>query len=72
MLFVQALASDAEADWLDAVVVALNYLKSSTEGTNVRSRRIILFSDLGNPSCEDQLEKISKAMIKEGVEFVFM
>ena len=40
------MASDSEGDWLDAVIVALDHLKSNTEGTNVRSKRIILFSDL--------------------------
>lgn len=69
---VKALASDSEGDWLDAVVVALDHLKLNTDGTNVRSKRIILFSDLGSESSEEHLETISKAMIKEGVEFVFI
>jgi protein-disulfide isomerase len=54
------------------VVVALDLLKSSTSGSNVPSKRIILFSDLGCPANEDQLKTIKKAMVNERVEFVFM
>ena len=54
--------SDIEGDWLDAVVVALNFLKEETEGTKCRNKKIVLLSDLGCSANKDKLEVIAKGM----------
>ena len=65
--------SDVETDWLDGVVVALDYLKRETErATAVKAKKIVLFSDLGCPSNVDQYDQILEAMTAENVEFTFL
>ena len=54
--------SDVEADWLDAVVVALNFLKEETEGTKCRNKKIVLLSDLGCAANKSKLDVIAKGM----------
>lgn len=54
--------SDVEADWLDAVVVALNFLKEETEGTKCRNKKIVLLSDLGCAAKKSKLDVIAKGM----------
>ena len=61
--------SDFEGDWLDAVVVALNFLKEETEGTKCRNKKIVLLSDLGCAANKDKLEVIAKGMQVKGKEF---
>ncbi len=59
-----------EADWLDGVVVALNFIKEQTEGNDkCRAKKIVLISDLGGKSNHDNADIILKSMKKEGVEF---
>ena len=57
---------------MDGVVVALDFLKSSTDGTKCQNKKVVLISDLGCASNPDKLDTISKAMRKEGVEFMLM
>ena len=54
--------SDFEGDWLDAVVIALNFLKEETERTKCRNKKIVLLSDLGCAANKDKLEVIAKGM----------
>jgi hypothetical protein len=61
-----------EGDWLDAVVVALNFLKEETVGTKCQNKKIVLLSDLGCPANRDKLNLIAKGMHIEKVEFTFM
>ena len=53
-------------------MVALDFLKSSTDGTKCQNKKVVLISDLGCASNPDKLDTISKAMRKEGVEFMLM
>ena len=64
--------TNVEADWLDAVVVALDHMKNFTEGTKCVNKKIVLLSDLGCPASEDKVDVIIKGMEMEGVEFTFM
>jgi len=54
--------TDVESDWIDAVVVALDFLKTETEGKKYSALKIVLFSDLGTKADPDQLEIIIGGM----------
>jgi len=54
--------TNVESDWIDAVVVALDFLKSQTEGRKFTALKIVLFSDLGTATDPDQLEIIIGGM----------
>ena len=52
-----------EADWIDAVVVAMDLLKTETEGRKgVSALKIVLFSELGLAANPDQLDIIVQGM----------
>ncbi|RDD39534.1 X-ray repair cross-complementing protein 5 [Trichoplax sp. H2] len=52
---------DEDADFLDSIIVAMDLLKKSTSGKKFGDKRIILFSDLGSPFADDQVEAITEA-----------
>ncbi|KAH9487958.1 X-ray repair cross-complementing protein 5 [Bulinus truncatus] len=55
--------SNTPGDFVDALVVAMDHLEQATQGKKgIGSRRIILFSDLGSPFGDQQLETIIHAM----------
>lgn len=70
--FLSRKGTDHEADWLDGVVVALDWLRKSTQGKKVGQKKIVLISDLGGAASEDKLDLIVKGMESEGVEFTFI
>lgn len=71
--YVKSYKCDVETDFLDGLVVALDFLKRNTEGQKaVRAKKIVLFSDLGCPSSEDKFDRIVDAMTKQNVELVFI
>lgn len=43
-----------EPDWMDGVIVALDFLKSASENKKYSSLKIVLFSEVGCPSSIDQ------------------
>ena len=45
----QVVGSDAQGDWLDALVVACDFLKNETDGKKFSALKIVLFSELGCP-----------------------
>jgi len=51
-----------EGDWVDAMIVALDFLKTSTEDKKYSARKIVLFSDLGCVCNSDQLDIIIMGM----------
>ncbi|CAL1541131.1 unnamed protein product [Lymnaea stagnalis] len=55
--------SDTPGDFVDAIVIAMDHLENATQGKKgFGSRRIILFSDLGSPFGDQELETIVNAM----------
>jgi len=56
--------SAAQGDWIDALVVALDFLKGQTEGKKFTALKIVLFSELGGraDNDEDQVELIIQGM----------
>ena len=66
------LGTNVEADWLDAVVVAVNFLKVETEGHKVNQKKNVLLSDLGSACNSENLDIIMKAVQSENVEICFL
>ncbi|TRY72363.1 hypothetical protein TCAL_01009 [Tigriopus californicus] len=61
-----------ESDWLDGVIVALDLLKTETEGqSKCQEKKIILLSDLGCVSNSDNWDSVLLALKKEKVELSF-
>ena len=54
--------TEKEGDWLDAVVVALDFLKTASEQKKYSALKIVLFSELGVEADPDQLEMIIRGM----------
>ncbi|CAG5125647.1 unnamed protein product, partial [Candidula unifasciata] len=51
--------SNTPGDFLDAIIVAIDHLENALQGKKgFKSRRVILFSDLGGPFGDQELEKI--------------
>ena len=68
----QVAGSDAQGDWLDALVVACDFLKNETEGKKFTALKIVLFSELGCPadSEDDQVELIIEGMkLLDNIDF---
>jgi len=68
-----ATGSETEGDWLDGVVIALNFLRESTNqsGVTVKDKKIVLISDLASKVDSDNFEMIIKGMQAENVELMF-
>jgi len=61
--------SDSPGDFLDALVVAMDHLETGLQGKKgFGTRRLILFSDLGGPFADQELETIVGAIQKTGTE----
>uniref|UniRef100_A0A0K2UUL8 Xray repair crosscomplementing protein 5like [Strongylocentrotus purpuratus] n=1 Tax=Lepeophtheirus salmonis TaxID=72036 RepID=A0A0K2UUL8_LEPSM len=60
--------SEKGSDWLDAIVVGLDYLKDKAPQAN---KKIVLMSDLATPCNEDQFEVIVTNMENENAELCF-
>ncbi|KAK0066306.1 X-ray repair cross-complementing protein 5 [Biomphalaria pfeifferi] len=55
--------TETPGDFVDAIVVAIDHLQQATQGKKgISSRRIILFSDLGSPFGDQELDTIVHAM----------
>ncbi|GFO44853.1 X-ray repair cross-complementing protein 5-like [Plakobranchus ocellatus] len=55
--------SDTPGDFLDAIVVALDHLEKALQGKKgFAARRVILFTDLGGPFGDQELDNIVAAM----------
>ena len=68
----QVVGSDAQGDWLDALVVACDFLKNETDGKKFSALKIVLFSELGCPadSEDDQVELIIEGMkLLDNIDF---
>ena len=68
----QVAGSDAQGDWLDALVVACDFLKNETEGKKFSALKIVLFSELGCPadSEDDQVDLIIEGMkLLDNIDF---
>jgi len=51
-----------DGDWIDAVVVALDFLRSASERKKFTALKIVLFSELGCEADTDQIDLIIKGM----------
>ena len=60
-------------DWIDAVIVAMDHIQRSTEGSmTVRSKRIIMLTDMGCPASDEKLETVIDAIRREEIKFTFI
>ncbi|XP_023334987.1 X-ray repair cross-complementing protein 5 [Eurytemora carolleeae] len=50
--------TEVEGDWVDGLVVALDFLRRESEGKKYTTLKIVLFSDLGCPANADQMDDI--------------
>uniref|UniRef100_A0A2Z5TTK7 ATP-dependent DNA helicase II subunit 2 n=1 Tax=Reticulitermes speratus TaxID=60591 RepID=A0A2Z5TTK7_9NEOP len=50
------------ADWLDAIVVAMNVLKEGADGKKFTERKLVLLSNLNTTVSKDQIDIITNAM----------
>ena len=60
------------ADWMDAIIVAMDILHVCTEGSKVRNKRIIALTDMGSPASDDKLEMVIDAIKRDQIEFTFL
>ncbi|XP_022103565.1 X-ray repair cross-complementing protein 5-like [Acanthaster planci] len=60
------------ADFIDALVVALDLLKESSQGKKFTGLRLLLFSDLGGQFSDDKLEGVINALKGLQVELNFI
>jgi len=51
-----------ESDWIDAVVVALDFLRTASVNKKYSALKIVLFSELGCAADADQIELIIQGM----------
>ena len=59
-----------EPDWLDALIVALDFLRSASETKKYSALKIVLFSELGCAADSDQLDLIVQGMkMLDNVDF---
>eukprot|EP00090_Calanus_glacialis_P024754 TRINITY_DN38449_c0_g1_i1.p1 TRINITY_DN38449_c0_g1~~TRINITY_DN38449_c0_g1_i1.p1 ORF type:complete len:720 (-),score=286.57 TRINITY_DN38449_c0_g1_i1:59-2218(-) len=59
-----------DGDWIDAVVVALDFLKTASENKKFSALKIVLFSELGCAADADQIELIIQGMkMLDNVDF---
>lgn len=58
------------ADWLDAIVVAMNVLKEETEGKKFSERKVVLLSNLCCTVSEDHIDVIVKALKSEEMSLI--
>ena len=60
-------------DWIDAVIVAMDHIHRSTEGSiTVRSKRIIMLTDMGCPASDEKLDTVLDAIKRDQIEFTFI
>ena len=59
-------------DWMDAVIVAMDLIHNATEGSKVRSKRIIVLTDMGCEASDDKLEMVMDAIKRDQIEFTFL
>ncbi|NWI88421.1 XRCC5 protein, partial [Pitta sordida] len=64
-------ADSEQADFLDAIIVCMDLLQKETIGKKYGKRHIELFTDLGSPVSEDQLEIIIANLKKTGISLQF-
>ncbi|NXM71765.1 XRCC5 protein, partial [Serilophus lunatus] len=64
-------AGSEQADFLDAIIVCMDLLQKETIGKKYEKRHIELFTDLGSPVSEDQLEIIVANLKKTGISLQF-
>ncbi len=65
--------SDVETDWLDGVVVAIDYIKREFDRAGaIKAKKVVLLSDIGCPSNADKYQEILEAMMSEGIELTFL
>ena len=66
--------TNMEPDWMDGVIVALDFLKNASENKKYSALKIVLFSEVGCPSSidQDQLEFIINGIKNmDNVDFSF-
>ncbi|XP_069675065.1 X-ray repair cross-complementing protein 5 isoform X2 [Periplaneta americana] len=69
--FVEKLeGTNVNADWLNGVIVAMDYLRSETQGKKFSERKLVLLSDLNSVVSEDQVETIIKALKSEEITLI--
>ncbi|KDR13452.1 X-ray repair cross-complementing protein 5 [Zootermopsis nevadensis] len=59
-----------DADWIDAIVVAVDFLKEETVGKKFSERKVVLLSNLDTTVSEDQVDTIIKAVKSEEVNLI--
>ena len=69
----QAAGPDVQnGDWMDAVVVAMDLIHNLTDGSKVRTKRIIVLTDMGCTAGDDKIEMVTDAIEREQIEFTFL
>ncbi|KAF0314510.1 X-ray repair cross-complementing protein 5 [Amphibalanus amphitrite] len=63
-------ATEAQGDWLDGLVVALDHLVEMSRTHKYQQRRIVLLTDFGGPLCTDQLDAIKAGLRKYDVDLM--
>jgi len=62
--------TNLEPDWLDGLIVALDFLKGASENKKYSALKIVLFSELGCAADSDQLDLIVQGMkMLDNVDF---
>jgi len=65
--------TDVESDWLSAMIVGLDAIKTAADGGKFQALKIVLFSDLGGESNLSDLDHVVKAMrLIDNVDFTFI
>ena len=59
-------------DWMDAVVVAMDLLHKHTKTGKVRSKKIIVLSDMGCSASDDKLDMVVDAISRDQIELTFL
>ena len=59
-------------DWMDAVVVAMDLLHKHTKNGKVRSKKIIVLSDMGCSASDDKLDMVVDSISRDQIELTFL
>ncbi|XP_064480266.1 X-ray repair cross-complementing protein 5-like isoform X2 [Ornithodoros turicata] len=65
-------SSDMAADFIDAIVVALDLLEDQTKNQKFGAKRVVLLSNLAGECSESQLKVIAKGMKNAGMELTVL
>lgn len=59
-----------DGDWLDAIIVAADFIKGETEGKKIKEKKIVILTNFRSEVSEDQVDDVISALQKENIQVI--